>query len=202
MYERLSDVDRYLLVAIIARSLDWYTTLSAPTVIPPSHEFAAQFGVAILCMGVTSKNYRESRVAAHMFSWMNQRPIKTGRWLWLRLIASDNFGLRATYWAKMTKKQQVKTATMRVCTYKAWQMFTYSRVNKHPRLDKIPVKYFTHEMCSFAPFVSTVWNPHKSHNGKCHHHHHHHFKKMQKAPTDIILCNLNWFITFETANHK
>ena len=38
----------------------------------------------------------------------------------------------------------------------------YSRVNKHPRVDKIPVKGFSPEMSSFVPFNSTVENPHKS----------------------------------------
>ena len=35
----------------------------------------------------------------------------------------------------------------------------FSRVNKHPRLDKIPAKGFSPEMSSFVPFVSTVEIP-------------------------------------------
>ena len=34
-----------------------------------------------------------------------------------------------------------------------------SRVNKHPRLDKIAVKGFSPEMSSFVPYLSTFENP-------------------------------------------
>ena len=53
-----------------------------------------------------------------VFSWMNQRPIGTAT-TWTGIIAV----IAATDWAKTAKKQQIKTATMRVYTFIAWTIW-------------------------------------------------------------------------------
>ena len=64
-----------------------------------------------------------------------------------------------------------KNINLRSCPatnfFLARDRYSYSRVNKHLRLDKIAIKGFSPEISSFVPFLPTVENPHKSLHGKC-----------------------------------
>ena len=94
-----------------------YLKLFVSTVIPYSHEFVSQFGLAHFYRRKAPKNYRENRVVVRVFSWMSQRPVETAR-TWTATTAV----IAATDWAKTAKTQQVKTATTRLYTFTAWNI--------------------------------------------------------------------------------